>query len=121
MDGDKQTKRRTVSSPVQLSSHLTKLNCTITVSMSSYIKHLDVIFDSRLTELLCKVKRQYMLTCKVSRYCLLAMYDCSMRVMCPPDPHDWENRQIPDTITTCSLIRDLKAGQIELLALRLIP
>ena len=30
--------------------------------------------DQHITVLLCKAKRQYLLTCKVSRYCLLALH-----------------------------------------------
>ena len=32
-----------------------------------------IIFDGFLTILLCKGKKQYLLTCKVSRYCLLPL------------------------------------------------
>ena len=36
--------------------------------------------QSQLTVLPCKAKRQYLLTCKVSRYCLLALHDRVLRL-----------------------------------------
>ena len=37
------------------------------------IQILSTTFFTDLTDLLCKTSRQYLLTCKVSRYCLLAL------------------------------------------------
>ena len=45
--------------------------------------------------LLCKIKRQYLLTCEVSRYCLLALYGSIIQLVNRVD-HYWKNSFLID-------------------------
>ena len=57
-----------------------KSNPETPISPSNLPAHMFRMPRMRVSAPLCKAKRQYPLTCKVSRYCLLTLHDSAVRV-----------------------------------------
>ena len=74
-----------------------------------YIKHDDVIYYGYQPRCSAKPKSQYLLTCKVRRYCLLAFHDSTVKLK-QVDLH----HNVMHLVTSCSYCISGSGGETEL-------